>query len=273
MLDHPEPVATTWSLSFAQIEKRSSAAADLLRVCAFLHPDAIPEEIITEGATTLGRKVKAVASDPQAFNQAIGVLLSYSLLKRQPEAHLLSMHRLVQAVLKDGMKAPTYHQWAERVVQAVDHALSQEVDYGPNSRYKRCLPHAQECAQLIEQEQLTSYADRRLLLKTGIYLKEHARYAEAEAFYQHSLRIWEQALGPEHLEVAYPLNNLAILYREQGKDAEAEPLYQRALRIWEQALGADHPLTRNVVRNYAMLLREMGRESDASELEARFHSS
>jgi hypothetical protein len=47
VLDHPDPVATTWSLSFAQVDKRSAVAADLLRVCAFLHPDAIPEEIIT----------------------------------------------------------------------------------------------------------------------------------------------------------------------------------------------------------------------------------
>src|SRR5947209_13342867 len=39
--DHPEPVATTWSLSFTQVKKRSAAAAALLRVCAFLHPDAI----------------------------------------------------------------------------------------------------------------------------------------------------------------------------------------------------------------------------------------
>ena len=60
VLDHPEPVATTWSLSFAQVEKRSAAAADLLRVCAFLHPDAIPEEIITEGATALGPELQAV---------------------------------------------------------------------------------------------------------------------------------------------------------------------------------------------------------------------
>ncbi len=99
VLDHPEPVATTWSLSFAQVQERSTAAADLLRVCAFLHPDAIPEEIIIEGAASLGPELQAVAQNPLALNQAIGVLLSYSLLKRQPEAHLLSMHRLVQAVL------------------------------------------------------------------------------------------------------------------------------------------------------------------------------
>ncbi len=229
--DHPEPVATTWSLSFVQVEKRSAAAADLLRVCAFLHPDAIPEEIITAGAAELGPDVQGVAQRPLALNQAIGVLLSYSLLKRQPEEHLLSMHRLVQAVLKDGMDAPTYHQWAERVVQAVYQALPGEVDYGPSARYERCLPHAQECAQLIEQEQFTSSAASRLLHQTGNYLKEHARYAEAEVFFRHSLRIIEHTLGPDHNDVAYPLIGLAVLYSEQGKDAEAEPLYQRALRI------------------------------------------
>ena len=77
------------------------------------------------------------------------------------------MHRLVQAVLKDGMDAPTYHQWAERVVQAVNDALPDEVDYRTYARYERCLPHAQECAQLIEQEHLTSFAARRLLYQTG----------------------------------------------------------------------------------------------------------
>src|SRR6266704_1631641 len=165
--DHPEPVATTWSLSFAQVQARSAAAADLLRVCAFLHPDAIPEEIITEGAASLGPELQAVAQRPLLLNQAIGVLLAYSLVKRKPEEHLLSMHRLVQAVLKDGMDASTYRQWAERVVQAVDQVLP-EMEYRTYTRYERCLPHAQECAQLIEQEQLTTFAARRLLMHTGL---------------------------------------------------------------------------------------------------------
>jgi tetratricopeptide (TPR) repeat protein len=271
--DHPEPVATTWSLSFTQVQERSVVAADLLRVCAFLHPDAIPEELITEGAALLGPSLQAMANQPLAFNQAIGVLLTYSLLKRNAEEHLLSIHRLVQAVLKDGMDVRTSRDWAERVVQAVNQALPEEVDYGPSSRYERCLPHAQECAQLIEQEQFTSDAASRLLLHTGIYLYRHARYAEAEAFFRHSLHIWEQAYGPDHPQVAYPLTNLANLYYEQGKYAEAEPLYQRALHIREQALGPDHPRTREVVRNYAILLRKMERESEATQLEARFSSS
>jgi tetratricopeptide (TPR) repeat protein len=264
--DHPEPVATTWSLSFAQVQARSAAAADLLRACAFLHPDAIPEEIITEGAAELGPNVQVVTQSPLAFNQAIGVLLSYSLLKRQPEEHLLSVHRLVQAVLKDGMDSVTYRQWAERLVQAVDTVLPAEVEYRTYRRYERCLPHAQECTKLIEREQLTSFAARRLLYLTGNYLTDHARYAEAEAFYQDSLRIREQALGPDHPDVAYPLYALASLYQFQGKYAEAGPLYQRALRILEQVQGLDHPDVAYPLNGLADLYREQGKYDEAEPL-------
>src|SRR6266446_4022795 len=41
--DYPESVATTWSLAFQKVEQSNPAASDLLRLCAFLHPDAIPE--------------------------------------------------------------------------------------------------------------------------------------------------------------------------------------------------------------------------------------
>jgi hypothetical protein len=52
--DHPDPVTTTWALSFEKIELANPAAAELLRFCAFLHPDGIPEEVFSEGAPELG---------------------------------------------------------------------------------------------------------------------------------------------------------------------------------------------------------------------------
>jgi len=44
--DHP-PVSSTFSLAFKKLEETSQTAADLLRVCAFLEADAIPEEIFS----------------------------------------------------------------------------------------------------------------------------------------------------------------------------------------------------------------------------------
>src|SRR5437879_550818 len=148
------------------------------------------------------------------------------------------------------MNEPTYRLWAERIVQAVEEILP-EVDHSTRERYQRCLSHAQGCTILIEQLNLTSSVAAELHYLIAIYLHSLARYVEAESLYQRSLHILEQALGPEHPNVAHPLNGLADLYREQGKYGEAEPLYQRALHIRELALGPQHPLTQKTAKNYA----------------------
>src|SRR2546421_7031340 len=124
--DHPRSVATTWSLSFAQVEQKNPAAADLLRLCAFLAPDAIPETIITQGASHLGPQLAPVGTDAYLLNQAIAALRAYSLVQREASSEggfLLSVHRLVQAVLKDQMDEQSKQQWAERAVRAADATL------------------------------------------------------------------------------------------------------------------------------------------------------
>jgi len=118
--DHPNPVATTWALSFEKIEQANPAAAELLRFCAFLDPpDGIPEEVFRQGAPELGPVLGAVASDTLAWNDALSEILKYSLLRRDPNASTLEIHRLVQAVLKQGMDEATHHLWAERAVRAL----------------------------------------------------------------------------------------------------------------------------------------------------------
>jgi hypothetical protein len=68
--DHPS-VATTWALSFENIEKVNPTAAELLKFCSFLHPDAIPEELFCEGAQELGPVLGSAGSDELALNGAI----------------------------------------------------------------------------------------------------------------------------------------------------------------------------------------------------------
>ena len=96
--EYPHTVATTWTLSFEKVERADPAAADLLRVCAFLHPDAIPKEILTTGAAVLGPHLQQLATEPLLLNEVIQLLRRYSLVKRDAEAKLLHLHRLVQVV-------------------------------------------------------------------------------------------------------------------------------------------------------------------------------
>ena len=112
--DHPEPVATTWSLSFARVEETNHAAADLLRLCAYLAPDAIPEEILEQGAEHLGAVLEPVAADAFLLGQAIEALRAYSLIRRDPGLQTLSVHRLVQAVVRDALDETGKQHWVER---------------------------------------------------------------------------------------------------------------------------------------------------------------
>src|SRR6266516_2618114 len=287
--DHPLPVATTWSLSFTQVEQNHPAAADLLRLCAFLTPDAISEEIITKGCLSLrdsflhrirhffshkGKTqglLRHLAMDTLAFNQSIEALRAYSLLRREVSsgtAPSLSVHRLVQAVIRDQMDEQDRHQWTQRAVQAINTAFP-EVEHQTWPLCDRLLPHALLCAELITQEQMTFPEATRLLNQTGHYLYDRARYAEAEPLYQRALSIREQQLGPEHPDTATSLNNLAALYFDQGKYEQAEPLLKRALAIYEQQLGPNHPDTATSLNNLALLYDNQGEYEQAEPLYQR----
>jgi tetratricopeptide (TPR) repeat protein len=250
--DHPESVFTTWSPSFEKIQQANPAAAELLRLCAFLHSDAIPEEIISEGAAELGPVLQAVAVDPFELNDAIGELLKFSLVQRDSVANSITIHRLVQTVVRAGMDEVTQRFWAERAVRAVNRALP-DFELAEQHVYQRFLPHIQACMTLIEQLHLILLEAAQLLFQGGIYLRKHAQFEQAEPLFQHALAIYEQKLEPNHPYVVTSIANLASLYRNQGKYEQAEQLYRRSLARAEKA--ADHFSIATSLNNLAELCR------------------
>lgn len=264
--DYPHSVATTWLLSFKQIEQRNPAAASLLRLCAFLHPDAIPEEMIVAGATHLDSHLLPLVNNPSVLDAAFRALATYSLVHRK--AKTLTLHRLVQVVIKDGMSQETYRQWTERTIRMVNAAFP-DGEFATWSDCERYLPHAQACATLIEQENMFIPEAAYLLNRMGYYLTKRARYAEAVSLLTCALPISEQQLGSQHLDTAEILNNLATAYRELCKHEEAEPLYQRALAIREQQLGLRHPDTARTLHDLAHLFWQQERFEETESLAQR----
>ena len=112
-----ESVAATLHLAFEKVQA-NPAAVDLLRLCAFLAPDAIPEEIISGGASGLGPVLQSAATDPLKLDAAIKELLKYSLVKR--DGKTLTIQRLLQTVLQDEMDEDTQRLWAGRAVRTVN---------------------------------------------------------------------------------------------------------------------------------------------------------
>ncbi|SFK23149.1 Tetratricopeptide repeat-containing protein, partial [Desulfomicrobium apsheronum] len=79
-----------------------------------------------------------------------------------------------------------------------------------------------------------------LINKGQCYYKQ-GDYAQAESHYKCSLAILEEALGPDHPDVARSLYHLGLLYKTQRDYSQAEPFFKRSLAIREKALGPDHP--------------------------------
>jgi tetratricopeptide (TPR) repeat protein/transcriptional regulator with XRE-family HTH domain len=266
--DHPDSVATTLSLSFERVEQANAAAAQLLRLCAFLHADAIPEAILLAGGAELVTELQQLAADPLLWNEAIAALRSYSLVRRNAETKTLTMHRLVQEVLKDAMSRETYRKWAERAVRVVNQGLP-EGEYASWATCQAYLPHVQICAILIERENMLFSEAARLLHHAGVYLQQRGSHTEAEGFLLKGQSIQEQVLGVEHSDTAQSLNDIAVLYHDQGKYVQAEQYYQQALAIRERVLGPEHHNTAESLHNLAVLYREQGLYVQAEPLARR----
>ncbi len=231
--EYPHSVATTWSLSFAQLDQAENpSAADLLRLCAFLYPDGIPESLIIAGAGTSASNLQQFSQDPLLLDHAIRTLRRYSLLRRNPETRQLTMHRLVQTVLKDAMDKETHRAWAERAVCVVSGAFPR-VEFATWPTCQAYLPDALVCADLIEQWDMRLLEAAQLLDRTAHYLLDHARYTQAETLCRRALSIRESMQGAEHLDTARTVYLLAMLCAAQSKYDPAESLFQRALSIHE----------------------------------------
>lgn len=263
VLDHPDPVATTWSISFGKVEQRNPVAANLLRLCAYLSPDDIPEELITQGAIFPG--LEALAADTLAFDEASAELRNYSLLQRDGAARTFSVHRLVQSALRDSMDAATRREWAQRAIRVVDMVFP-EVEFTTWPQCERYLPHALVCVKWIEQEQLSSTEAAQVLLKVGWYLKDRVRYKEADLLVMKALEMNFKYLSLPAVEIAQMLTVLAGIHEAQGYYAKAEPLYRQALTIYEQCLMPDHPYTISSMSNLANLQSEQGNYAEAELL-------
>ncbi len=229
--DYLEPVATTWDISFERVIQRNAAAIDLFHFCAFLAPDAIPEEMITVGAEHLGERLQQVADDELAFDKLLEDIQAYSLLRRDGERRMLHLHRLVQMVLRDRLDQERQQAWKKRVVNVL--AMSEMfplTNFETKAQSQRVIAHALECLNWEDSETLHTKEMVAVCLKVARYFLDHGQYKEAELPLQQALPMLKNVI---HVK-GYISHELANIYGAQGRYREAETLYIQALDLLKQ---------------------------------------
>ncbi len=266
--DHPPSVAKTFTLAFKKIQQADALAATLLKRCAFLYAEQIPEMFLLNGDAEKQPRVSDSVNQLQTFEEALGALQSYSLIRRDPETQSVALHRLIQAVLQDSMSEDEQRQSITQGIHILLKAspTQEYADYTTWSQWEKLLPHALALSTSMQQRGISVPAAAVLLHRTAYYLFDRGRYAEAEPLFQHSLRIFQQTKGDEHPSTAASMHELALLYLALGRFPEAEPLFKHALRIKKAALGDEHPETAASMHELASLYLALGRFPEAEPL-------
>lgn len=89
----------------------------------------------------------------------------------------------------------------------------------------------------------------------GLLLRATGDLVGARRAYERAVRIYEQALGADHVQLAAPLSNLSAVLRQMADYAAARPPVERALKIREQALGPNHPDVATSLNDLGALLQ------------------
>jgi hypothetical protein len=111
-----DTVATLWELSFDRVGAEDPAALQLLAICSYLAPVPIPLDLFTSHPDLLPEPLGTAVADPVSFNEALAVIVDYSLAKRAPDG--LQLHRLVQGALRLRFRSDDQSRPAARDVTA-----------------------------------------------------------------------------------------------------------------------------------------------------------
>ena len=256
-LDYTETVSTTWNLAMEQIRKESPASGDLLNLCSYLGPDSIPLALFSGNEDQIPKSLLTTVTDTLAMNSAISGLRRYSLIEATGDN--ISVHRLVQAVVRDRLADDRDEVWIEAALGLLNRAFQSKNAVARRwPDYSQLLSHALAVTEYSQELQLGHFPAAVLLDKVGQYLFERAEYDQAKSVLMQSLQTSTAAFGPNHAMVAHSLIALGRILKEMGDLNGARSHCERALAIYEASYESNHPLVSTAVNNLGAVLEWMG---------------
>ncbi|MFK0256181.1 FxSxx-COOH system tetratricopeptide repeat protein [Streptomyces sp. NPDC090445] len=230
-----DTIARIWNITLDRITALEPLATDLLRILAWYAPENIP-------VTLLGS-----LADPPAVNNAIGLLIAYSMITPEPETGTVAVHRLVQALGRtpeegDPHRSPEAVAEGRTAAVALLAAAVPEDAPRADASVRHLLPHIDAwVANSAGHDPLPS-ADG-LFLSTATSLIRQDLQHRAVPYLKRVLHAYEHEMGTEHRFTLALRVALASAYEEAGDITRAIPLFESALAGRHDLLGPDHPAT------------------------------
>ncbi len=243
-------VAITFRLAIEQMARRNrcgDGAVEMVRLAAFLSPDAIPEVIFKSYAFD-----NLVFHDTDLYNEICTAVCAYSLAARNGQNETVTVHRLVQKVTRDSLDEGEQRLWAARTVRAVSDATP-DFEFEDWGLCDLLLPQWRLCRKYIRDGEIETAQAGYLLYQAARYLRARALYEVSEDYIRAAIAIVERLGDGRGVTMSDYLDELACLCRVLDRREEAEALHHRALEMMEAAVGSESSLTASKLHNLALL--------------------
>jgi tetratricopeptide (TPR) repeat protein len=261
--EYPHSMTAAWSLSVSALEERLPEAVELLRCCAFFGAEPIPRDVFRRvGAATrplLGR----VLGDPILLSRAIRELGRFALVRVDVPSRTLQVHRLVQALLREGLSDGDSDLFRREVQTLLaKNAPKDPGDEARWSRFNELMAHVLP-AQVADSTD-PEVRDFALNMVRYLYLSGNRDYART--FVRTFIERWSREPGADHdLRLLQAERFLADVLRDVGRYQEATDIDRSLLDRVRQAFGPDDPNILTFLGGLGGDLRALGRFAEAKE--------
>ncbi|CAG9949993.1 unnamed protein product [Clonostachys rosea f. rosea IK726] len=285
-------VATTWMISFQQIQQRNPLAGEFLSLMAFFDRQEIPRSFLLNYYERRNDGKDGVLE----VTKAIGLLLSFCLIREEASQNI-TIHRLVQMTTRKWLSIQRHEdaykgEALSTVLEMFPDRQSVENRFENRTTCTAYLAHAQVVRGLMSSIEGGEITRAGLLTKIGGYFREEGRSKEAEEAHKEAGTIYREILGEEDHNTLTSMGDLALIWWDlarfeeaekllikvielpqtiygQGRLGEAEKLQTKVLDLYKRVRGEEHPNTLRGMGNLALTISNLGRLGEAEKLQTK----
>jgi tetratricopeptide (TPR) repeat protein len=261
--DYKHTVLTTWTISFEEIGRESNAARLILKTLSFLAPDQIPRQFLSNIVECRHIDLE----NELDIDDAIEILRKYSFVELSPNINSLSLHRLLQEVVRNELSKQEKDTFAGIAAELVYLSFNYQVSEESSWTYcDQLLPHALLVVDFFINERMYQSTLVTLINNMGVYLLKHrADYARASYYLRYGLELGYKVYGSDSYEFSKILSNLGGVLYQQGLYEEAMIYCEHVVQITSRLNG--YKLWQSQTIGYlGNLYTWMGRYEDAEKL-------
>ncbi|KAH8886214.1 TPR-like protein [Thozetella sp. PMI_491] len=244
-------VATTWLVSFDQIQKTNNNAADLLSFISCIEPKAIPRSLLL------------ILPVEEEMEQTIGTLLDYAFLVSR-ENDVYDMHSLVHLATRVWIQRKgRTDETAIKALENINMRLPPEIPQN-KQLWSAYLPHALRLLDGSKEHKIRARFD--LLSQVGRYLHEDRRFKDSIKYFEQVSQWTETQLSEEAPDRLTAERWLASAFLNGRRTKDAIRKLEYIIAIERRTLNEEDPTRLNSEHNLACAYLGDGQTKEAIQM-------